>query len=142
MERSTRVYLFGDQTNSFDAGLRRLLQIKDNGSLTSFLERTRYALQLEIGHLPVFERQLFPRFTSVLDLLARYRESGNHPALESTFTCIHQLAAFIRYTAVLSHHYRDANLKAVITALEYKHILCLLRPTWLACVLALWQQQQ
>jgi len=95
MARETNVYLFGDQTNSFDTGLRRLLLIKENVILTSFFERVHYALRLEIGKLGIFERELFPRFTSLGDLLARYRESENNAALESALTAIHQLGSFI-----------------------------------------------
>jgi len=95
MARETNVYLFGDQTTSFDTGLRRLLLIKENVILTSFFERVHYALRLEIGELGIFERELFPRFTSIGDLLARYRESENNPALKSALTAIHQLGSFI-----------------------------------------------
>ena len=91
-----QVLVFGDQTNDFDAGLRRLSQFKDNGMLISFLERCHYFLRLEIGRLAMEERELFPRFSSILDLLARYRKSANNPALEDALTCIHQIAYFIR----------------------------------------------
>ncbi|KAJ9668079.1 hypothetical protein H2201_001885 [Coniosporium apollinis] len=94
---STKIYLFGDQTHSFDAGLRRLYQQKENGPLTAFFEKVHFALRREIGQLPVAERQWFPAFTSVVDLLARHRESGNNPALEGALTCIHHLACFISY---------------------------------------------
>jgi naphtho-gamma-pyrone polyketide synthase len=94
-----KVYVFGDQTNSFEASLRRLFQIKENPLLASFLERTHYSLRLEIGHLSASEREFFPRFTSLGDLLARYCESGNNPALESAFTTINQLGFFIKYIA-------------------------------------------
>lgn len=101
MARSTRVHLFGDQMTGFDGGLRRLFQIQDNPLLSSFFERTHHALRLEIGQLSLAERAFFPRFTSISDLLARYRDSGNNPALESAFTCIHQLACFIRQVTAL-----------------------------------------
>ena len=96
MGRTTKILLLGDQTNGFDSGLRRLLHVKDNNHLMAFFERVHYALRLEIGHLPITERDSFPRFTSVIDLLARHREGGTNPALESALTCIHQLACFIR----------------------------------------------
>ncbi|KAL2010566.1 hypothetical protein VTN00DRAFT_6373 [Thermoascus crustaceus] len=94
---ASRVYLFGDQTGDFDAGLRRLLQAKNNSLLTSFLERCFYALRHEIAQLSPSQRQTFPRFTSVVDLLSRWRESGPNPALESALTCIYQLGCFIKY---------------------------------------------
>jgi len=96
MAAASRVYLFGDQTGDFDAGLRRLLQAKNNSLVTSFFERCFYALRHEIAQLSPTQRQIFPRFTSVVDLLARYRESGPNPALESALTCIYQLGCFIK----------------------------------------------
>ncbi|KAL1970787.1 hypothetical protein VTN77DRAFT_2621 [Rasamsonia byssochlamydoides] len=97
MGSTSRVYLFGDQTGEFDAGLRRLIQAKNNSLLMSFFERCFHSLRHEIAQLPPSDRQIFPRFTSIVDLLARYRESRPNPALESTLTCIYQLALFISY---------------------------------------------
>lgn len=96
MEGTRRVYLFGDQTGDFDAGLRRLLQAKNNSLVTSFFQRCFYALRQEITKLHPSQRKIFPRFTSTVDLLARYRESGPNPALESALTCIYQLGCFIK----------------------------------------------
>ncbi len=95
MSEPKQILLLGDQTNSFDAGIRQLSQHKDNPLLISFLERSHYALRLEIGKLPASQRELFPRFTSILDLLARYRKHGDNPALEGALTCVHQVACFI-----------------------------------------------
>ncbi|RPB26895.1 conidial pigment polyketide synthase PksP/Alb1 [Terfezia boudieri ATCC MYA-4762] len=96
MEGSTQIFLFGDQTNSYDAGLCHLLQIKDNPLLSALFERVNYALRLHIGQLPSIQKELFPRFTSLHELLARYREtSDTNPALDSMFVCLHQLALFI-----------------------------------------------
>lgn len=97
MKDFTTIYLFGDQTNSFDSGLCQLLQIKDNPILSALFERVNYALRLHIGQLPILQRDLFPRFTSLHELLARYRETAEtNPALDSMFVCLHQLALFIR----------------------------------------------
>lgn len=96
MEGIRRVYLFGDQTGDFDAGLRRLLHSKNNSLVTAFFQRCYHALRQEITKLPPSQRQIFPRFTSIVDLLARYRESGVNPALESALTCIYELASFIK----------------------------------------------
>lgn len=94
---STRcVYLFGDQTGDFGAGLRHLFQAKTNSLLTSFFERCYYAMRQEISKLPPSQQQAFPRFASVVELLARSRDSGPNPALESALTCIYQLGCFIK----------------------------------------------
>ncbi|KAL9126698.1 MAG: hypothetical protein Q9217_004295 [Psora testacea] len=105
MSEPKQILLFGDQTNAFDEGIRKLSQHKDNAFLISFLERCHFALRAEIGKLPVSQRQLFPRFTSILDLLARYRKSGDNPALEGALTCIHQVACFIGYYGEASRTY-------------------------------------
>lgn len=90
------VYLFGDQTADFDAGLRRLLQAKNDSLLIAFFQKCYHALRQEISQLSPSQRQMFPRFTSIVDLLARYREHGPNPALESALTTIYQLGSFIQ----------------------------------------------
>lgn len=90
------IYFFGDQTNAYDAELTRLLHVKDCGVLTSFFEKAHFALRIEISRLPVSRQGLFPRFSSLVDLLARRSESGNNPALELSLLCLTQLARFIR----------------------------------------------
>ncbi|KAI9731500.1 MAG: Type I Iterative PKS [Cirrosporium novae-zelandiae] len=98
MAGSVEVFLFGDQTSIFDTGLRQLFQVKGNALLTSFFERVYYILRSEVGRLSAAEREQFPRFTSIVDLLARYRESNtSNPAIESALTSTHQLATFINF---------------------------------------------
>lgn len=91
------VYLFGDQTGDFDTGLRDLFQSKSNSLLTCFFERCYYAIRQEINRLPPSQQEGFPRFTNVVELLARYRESSDNVALGSVLTCIYQLGCFIKY---------------------------------------------
>ncbi|OJJ32995.1 hypothetical protein ASPWEDRAFT_115577 [Aspergillus wentii DTO 134E9] len=114
MEGTRRVYLFGDQTGDFDAGLRRLLQAKNNSLVTSFFQRCFYALRQEITKLHPSQRKIFPRFTSTVDLLARYRESGPNPALESALTCIYQLGCFINHYGDLGHAYPSGSESCII----------------------------
>ncbi|KAF2706517.1 polyketide synthase module [Pleomassaria siparia CBS 279.74] len=98
MDKSTQVLLFGDQTSPFHASLRRLLSIKHNALLTTFFERNFFALRAEVNRLPVSFQGQFPRFTSLLDLLARTSESKTrNPALESAFHTLNQLASFISH---------------------------------------------
>jgi naphtho-gamma-pyrone polyketide synthase len=96
MEKKLQILLFGDQTNSFDKSLRRLLQPGGSSAVTALLERVHLALRLEIGGLPISQQQLFPRFSSVSDLEARYRSSTRRASLESAFHCLSQLGWFIR----------------------------------------------
>ena len=95
MDGPTEVLLFGDQTSNFEESLQRLLHIKSNNALLSFFERTHYALRIEIAKLRDRERSLFPRFTSLGDLVARFNESGGNPSLESALSVINQFGRFI-----------------------------------------------
>lgn len=97
MEDLYRVYLFGDQTSDFEVGLRRLLQAKDHTIVSAFFQKCYHALRQEISSLSPSERSIFPRFTSIVDLLARHCESPGNPALESALTCLYQLGCFIKY---------------------------------------------
>ncbi|KAJ5104649.1 hypothetical protein NUU61_001996 [Penicillium alfredii] len=114
MEAPSRVYLFGDQTADFDSGLRRLLQAKNDSLLSAFFQKCYYALRKEISRLSPSQRQLFPRFTSVVDLLARYRESGSNPALESALTTIYQLGCFIHYYGDRGYAYPSGSESCII----------------------------
>lgn len=96
MESPSLVYVFGDQTEDFDTGLRRLLHSKNDSLVTAFFQQCYHALRQEITKLPPSKRQIFPRFTSIIDLLARYRESSANPVLENALTCIYELASFIK----------------------------------------------
>lgn len=96
---SCSIYIFGDQTNSYESDLTQLLHIKGSGLLSSFFEQTHYALRLEISRLPTSRQGWFPRFTSVIDILARKADSGSNPALELALLCLTQLARFIRYVS-------------------------------------------
>ncbi|KAJ6155451.1 hypothetical protein N7470_006017 [Penicillium chermesinum] len=100
-----QVYLFGDQTADFESGLRRLLQTKNDSLVIAFFQKCYHAVRQEISKLPPSERQMFPRFTSIVDLLARYKEHGANVVLESTLTTIYQLGCFIHYYGDLGHVY-------------------------------------
>ncbi|KAJ5512187.1 Acyl transferase/acyl hydrolase/lysophospholipase [Penicillium fimorum] len=114
MEGPSQVYLFGDQTADFDTGLRRLLHAKNDSLVVAFFQKTYYALRKEITSLPPSEREVFPRFTSIVDLLARFKESGPNPALESALTTIYQLGCFIHYYGDLGHAYPSGDDNFII----------------------------
>ncbi|KAL4903435.1 conidial yellow pigment biosynthesis polyketide synthase [Aspergillus multicolor] len=109
MEDPYHVYLFGDQTGDFEVGLRRLLQAKNHTILSAFFQQSYHALRQEISSLPPTERSIFPRFTSIVDLLARHCESPGNPALESALTCIYQLGCFVNYYGDLGHAYPSSS---------------------------------
>ncbi|KAJ5979309.1 hypothetical protein N7501_002651 [Penicillium viridicatum] len=114
MEGPSHVYLFGDQTADSDSGLRQLLHAKNDSLLAAFFQKSYYALRKEITSLPPSERQQFPRFTSIVDLLARFKESGPNPALESALTTIYQLGCFIHYYGDLGHAYPSGDESCII----------------------------
>ena len=104
MEPSTvQIFLFGDQTNAFEADLRQLLHTKDNDVLNSFLTKANSALRLEINKLSPLQQERFPRFSTLIDLLNGFRCYGSHPALELGLLCLSQLARFIK--SVIHTHY-------------------------------------
>ncbi|KAL2863325.1 polyketide synthase alb1 [Aspergillus lucknowensis] len=114
MEGSCYVYLFGDQTGDFEVGLRCLLQAKNHTIVSAFFQQSFHALRQEIARLPPAERSIFPRFTSVIDLLARHCEYRGNPALESALTCIYQLGCFINYHGDLGHAYPSGSESRLI----------------------------
>ncbi len=115
MEQSTvQIFLFGDQTSAFEADLRQLLHVKDNETLTSFLTKANLALRLEIAKLPQSQQELFPRFSTLIDLLNGFRDSGSHPALELGLLCLNQLARFIKSVYPSHHHRLIADLHKIL----------------------------
>ena len=93
---TSQVFVFGDQTSAFESDLRSLLHDKGNESLRSFFEKANYALRVEISCLPISQREIFPRFTCILDLLQHFRESGGNPALGLALLTLNHLARFIK----------------------------------------------
>lgn len=96
MTNHAQVYVFGDQTSSFEGALSKLIQDKEDSFLSSFFERTCFALRREVARLPLEERAAFPSFNTIGDLLAKYAGHPKNPALDMAFACIHQFALYIR----------------------------------------------
>ncbi|KAH8432989.1 polyketide synthase alb1 [Aspergillus melleus] len=90
------VYLFGDQTFEVSTKLPPLLHCKTSPLLEAFFEQAYHALRSEIAQLPARDRDTYPRFSSIAELLAwRNRQERLHQPIETTLTCIYQLAQFI-----------------------------------------------
>ena len=96
MGNQTHVYLIGDQTYDYGRALRELLHSEHEAILSSFFERSYYALRAEVGKLPQSHRGQFQRFSSLADLLVLRRDCQLHPALDQALTCTCQLGTFIR----------------------------------------------
>lgn len=91
-----QIYLFGDQTEDCQIFLRQAFQRKGL-LLTTFLHRAGNALHEEISSgSSVRYRGRIPDFSNILELLERYSALDlQHPAVESAFVCLAQLAHFI-----------------------------------------------
>jgi len=94
----SNVLLFGDQTAEQYPLLRKTVLRTGNASLSTFLERTSAALRDEIQQLSPRQKQKFPDFMTINNLLDLYYEKGDKiPMLEAAFTTIAQLGHFIGY---------------------------------------------
>ena len=102
---SCQVFLFGDLTVSFEEDLRQLLHTKGNGSLSSFLDQVGFALREELGKLVSGLQDLFPRFTTLVDLLFKLKGSEGAPALKFALLCLYQIGHFIRYETSEDLHF-------------------------------------
>jgi len=93
-----KVYTFGDETGNFAEPLQKLCESQKGVLFLHFLEELNKVLRDELRRQPRYVRVQIPEFTDVLDLVKRYRESGSrNQILETTITCVCQLASVIRY---------------------------------------------
>lgn len=93
---SVRVFVFGDQSSFSLSNLQLLLLKKNNPYLTLFTDRVNVALRQEIAQLTIAERQWFPAFSSIKNLVARGLKKDKNAALDSTLTTIYQICSFIK----------------------------------------------
>ena len=96
MSDQSNVYLVGDQTYDINDGLLRLLHSECDFLLTSFFQKTFYALREEIGKLPLEQRTHFRCFSSLTDLLALRRDGHLLPPLDQALASTYHLATFMR----------------------------------------------
>lgn len=95
--RSCRVLLFGDLSVAFEDDLRALLHIRDNPLLSSFLEQVGARIRAEIGCLGAQQQSLFPRFTTLIDLVSKLGETEGTPVLKFCLLSICQIGQFLEY---------------------------------------------
>lgn len=95
-ETPCQIFLFGDITIEFEEDLRQLLHVKQNECLKEFFEQVNYALRVEVAKLPTAQRVFFPKFTTLIDLVSRYKEAEGNPALVLSLFCTTQVARFIK----------------------------------------------
>lgn len=96
MEAPAEVFVFGDQTVSFEPTLHSLLHVKDNAVITDFFDRVGFQLRRHIGSLPLHQQEWFPFFTTLIDLFAQHENCAAAPALKFPLLCATQLGQFIK----------------------------------------------
>jgi len=95
MSAPLSLYLFGDQTTQPKEDLRKLLMVGGNPTLNSFTDQAALSLRQEIQTLDWSQREYFPTFTSLLDLLAIENLEHLHPAIQLSLSSIHNFALFL-----------------------------------------------
>ncbi|KHN96135.1 polyketide synthase [Metarhizium album ARSEF 1941] len=99
VQKEPEIIAFGDLTTSecLDS-LEALLHSKSNTNLADFFVRVGFHLRQYLGSLPSSQQVLFPRFSTLVDLLAKWESSPGRPVLQLLFLSVLQSAQFI-------HHY-------------------------------------
>lgn len=96
LPRQCQVLLYGDLSLvHFEDQLRRLLHVKTNPLLTSFFDRVSYALRRQLEILPIEQQDLFPRFATLIDLLAKIGETDGTSVLRFFWLSVHEVAQSI-----------------------------------------------
>jgi naphtho-gamma-pyrone polyketide synthase len=93
---SHQVLLFGDLSSPFEDELKTLLRIRDNPLLTSFFEQVGAKIRDEIGCLGSNRQRLFPRFTTLVDLVSKLDETEGAPILRLCLLSVCQVGQFIQ----------------------------------------------
>ncbi|KAF2230556.1 polyketide synthase [Viridothelium virens] len=115
LPRESQILLFGDLSLiQFEEPLRRLLHVKTNALLTSFFDRVNYSLRRLIEILPIKQQNLFPHFTTLIDLLSRLGETPGTAVLRFCLLSVHEVAQFIEYYGDGSRSYPSPSNTYVI----------------------------
>ncbi|KAL9085529.1 MAG: hypothetical protein Q9165_007574 [Trypethelium subeluteriae] len=113
--RESQILLFGDLSLiQFEEPLRRLLHVKTNALLTSFFDRVNYSLRRLIETLPIKQQNLFPHFTTLIDLLSRLGETQGTAVLRFCLLSVHEVAQFIEFYGDGSRSYPSRSNTYVI----------------------------
>ncbi|PVH98315.1 ketoacyl-synt-domain-containing protein [Periconia macrospinosa] len=100
MDSTFDIFVFGDETSDFREPLDKLCERRRGLVSQHFIQRLHETLREEIHKQPRHVQKQIPPFTDIPDLVKRYRESSSrNPILESTLTCICQLAMAFRIGA-------------------------------------------
>lgn len=91
-----KILLFGDLSVPFEGQLQALLHVHDNPLLTSFFEQSGAKIRDEIGLLTTQQQSLFPRFTTLIDLVSKLGETEGTPVLRFCLLPVCQIGQFIK----------------------------------------------
>ncbi|PMB69069.1 Conidial yellow pigment biosynthesis polyketide synthase [Beauveria bassiana] len=95
--KTAELLVFGDLTASFEEELRHLLHIRGNEAINSFFERVAFSLRQELGRQPSAIQNMFPRFTTLIDMVAGFANKlEGTPVLQFCLMTICQVAKFIQ----------------------------------------------
>ncbi|WAO85142.1 Polyketide synthase [Fusarium falciforme] len=95
--KNCKILLFGDLSVPFEGQIQALLHVHDNPLLTSFFEQAGARIRDEIGLLNTQQQSLFPRFTTLIDLVSKLGETEGTPVLRFCLLPICQIGQFINY---------------------------------------------
>ncbi|RMJ14368.1 hypothetical protein CDV36_005974 [Fusarium kuroshium] len=95
--KNCKILLFGDLSVPFEGQLQALLHVHDNPLLTSFFEQAGAKIRDEIGLLTTQRQSLFPRFTTLIDLVSKLGETEGTPVLRFCLLPVCQIGQFINY---------------------------------------------
>ena len=96
MARTTRLFVFGDQTADFVTPLRDLLATQNSPILTAFLEQSHYVLRAQmIQALPPHEHKP-QRTANLAEMVQRYASGLLNSPFQTALSCVSNLGQFIR----------------------------------------------
>ncbi|KAK2601858.1 hypothetical protein QQS21_004544 [Conoideocrella luteorostrata] len=91
------ILLFGDLGSSGSIGsLRAILSMRNSPILDAFFSQVSFRLRQHIGNLPCVQQDLFPKFTTLVDLVAKYETVSNRGALQMFLLHVLQITQFIQ----------------------------------------------
>lgn len=96
MANMLSLYVFGDQDGQFRDNLGVLLLTGGNPNLNTFFDKVALLLRQEIQTLSWSQREQFPSFCNILDLLAIDATKPFHPALQLALSSVHHFAVSLR----------------------------------------------
>lgn len=91
-----KLVVFGDLAASFEEDLRNLLYQRDDEALQSFLARVAFSLRQELSLQPIAVQDLFPHFTTIIDVVSKLGETDGTPVLRFFLLTVCQISQFIQ----------------------------------------------